>query len=219
MTDATKANLAKARKDAAAKKKDVEGRLAATNAKLDSVMAMLAKLTAAPQPAVVAPLASAPRIPDAIIPPSAQSLGATRSVEAAYIVMTRVGPQRDRVNIRIDDPEDVRWEGMLMQTPYNGDPRGSIEVATVTRVDGEIVKQAPIAGGPRHMNVARSFLQQFCAAKSAGAEKPWDLERWYRDRAEEEKRLKREGRAEELLAMRELLVAAVKGSIEVRNAT
>ncbi len=219
LTPEQKAAMAAGRTRAAAEKKaaksstsDVDARLAALDSKFDAVMAALAKMSApvvAPTPQPASPPSS--RIPDEILPP--RTVSASKGVEAAYVYMTRQGTNRERVNLRINDPDDERWEGALLKAPFNGDPMGALEVAIVTRVDGEIVQSKDIFGGPAHMNVARAFIRQFAAAKAAGADKPWDVERYFRDKKEEEARLKREGRVEELLAMRTLMVEALKGVV------
>lgn len=216
------AGAKRAAEDRAAKKaapSDVDARLAAQDEKLAAIMAMLGKLTAAPTlaavPAVEARSVGGVKTADAT---SAEApLVTTRAVEAVYLVMARVGPTRARVNLRVTDPEDERWEGEFLRPPFNGDPRGALEVATVTRVDGEVYKSVDICGGPCHLNVARGFLRQFAAAKAAGAAKPWDVEHWYRDQKAETDRLKREGKVEEALLTRQLLIDALKGIVDFKK--
>lgn len=107
---------------------------------------------------------------------------------------------------RISLPNDPRWEDELMKPPFNGDLQGYLQVAEVTRVDGEIVKARGIKGFVCHMNVAREFLQQFHDLVIAGSESPWDQERSHRDEKERLEKAKREGREEELQVIREALM-------------
>lgn len=220
MSQEQKDKMAAGRRAAAAAKaaksapSDVDARIAALDAKFDAVMAALSKLSA--------PAATPTPTPDltAVAAQTTAASGpvsASKQVEAAFVYMTRRGEQRLRVNERINDPEDPRWDNELLKAPFNGTPSGALEIALVTRVDGEIVQSKDIFGGPAHMNVARSFLRQFAEAKAKGSDRPWDVERYWRDRKDEEARLKREGKVEELLAMRTLMVEALKGVLTTES--
>lgn len=114
----------------------------------------------------------------------------------------------------IDSYDDPRWEGELMEAPYNGSVRGALEVAEVTRLDGKILSSVDICGGPVHMNEARNFIRQFTERAKAGEERPWDTERFHRDELARAEKAKREGRLEELAAIREMFLAASQGGRE-----
>lgn len=223
MSDAHKAAMKKGREDRAA----LDKRLSDTDKKLDTLstqfLALMERLSSAPLAGGSTArhedvtLTATPML--AAAPPS-ETPSASRQVEAAYVVTYRVGKERKRENREITDPDDARWEGELMESPFNGDPRGAMEVATVLRVDGEVVKKEAIfGGGAWPMNKARNFIREFAVAKAAGSRAPWDQERFYRESKEEAERAKREGRVEELVQMRELLVMALKGVVDAKAAS
>lgn len=110
---------------------------------------------------------------------------------------------------RIDRSDDPRWEGELREPPFRGDPRGYLQVAEVTRVDGEAVRKRGICGYAFHMNRAREFMRLFEEAVKAGASKPWDVEHFHRDLREEAKKAQEEGRVRELEMFRDAFLQAV----------
>lgn len=91
-------------------------------------------------------------------------------------------------NKRITDPEDPRWEGELRQAPFRGGCMGYMQIAEVLRAaDGRVLDKTVKWGAHVHANKAREVMRQFHEAKGAGNEKPWDLERHYRNTIEDEK--------------------------------
>lgn len=108
---------------------------------------------------------------------------------------------------RVDDPEDPRWDGEFRER--RGGVHGYLQVAHVTRVDGEIVKKKLIRGEHIHMNRAREFLREFKRLKDEGSETPWDQERHFRDMKEQAEKADREGRSRDL----EVIAGALKQAI------
>lgn len=102
------------------------------------------------------------------------------------------------LRVVVDDPTDERWAGEMTKPPFRAGAEGYLGVYRVTRVDGEAVKKELLVGRHCHKNFAREFMQQFIDAKEAGAEKPWDLEHFHRDRLEQAKAAAKEGRQSDL---------------------
>lgn len=110
---------------------------------------------------------------------------------------------------RIDDPDDPRWDGEIMEKPFGGDPHGYLQVAEVTRVDGEIAKSRGICGYAYHPNRAREFMRLFRERVEKNLDKPWDVDHTNRDLLEQAKLAREEGRDQDL----EKLVAALAAAV------
>ena len=148
-------------------------------------------------------------------PTQSATMTATKSVECWYEYSPTTKATIQFGLRRIDDPEDPRWEGELMQAPFNGSPQGYLQVATVTRLDGEIIKSAGICGYSYHMNKAREFMREFKNLQAAGSRTPWDQERHYRTAKDDAERLSREGRLEELEILKKGLSEMLKSQTGV----
>lgn len=111
---------------------------------------------------------------------------------------------------RITDPEDPRWDDELMKAPYKGNPHGYLNVAEVTRVNGEVVRSRGICGYSYHKNKAQEFLREFARLKDSGSKTPWDTERHYRDTIASYEAAKNEGRVADFESLKQALAQAFK---------
>lgn len=130
-------------------------------------------------------------------------------VEAWFEYSVSTKDTLENGNRVINDPEDERWEGELGKPPFKGGAHGYLNVADVTRVDGDIVKKKLIKGAFVHQNKAREFMREFARLKKAGAPKPWDQEHYFRHQKEMAEKAERDGRAHDLNVITEGLKAAL----------
>lgn len=140
-------------------------------------------------------------------------LSASKQVEAYFEYSAGIKEVLANGHRRITDPDDLRWENELMQKPFQGDVTGYVNVAEVTRVDGDVVKSVGICGYTMHMNTAREFLRNFKAAQEAGLPKPWDQESFYRDTQKAAEAARAEGRLQDLENFQRILEATIKGAV------
>ena len=112
----------------------------------------------------------------------------------------------------------------MSHDPHGGDgdhaapPRAQRPRIPVTRIGDRIVETKDICGGPCHMNTARRFMRDFKARADAGEARPWDVDHFFRDEKERAEKAKREGRLEELAAIREMFLAATRGGADAARA-
>lgn len=139
------------------------------------------------------------------------ALKATKEIECFYEYSSGAKEVLATGHRRIDSADDPRWDGELMEKPFSGSPSGYLQVAEVTRVDGEIVKKTGICGFSAHMNRAREFMQTFQDLKAAGSKTPWDQERHFRDILKNAEEAKAAGRSEELAEFAKQIVSAIRG--------
>lgn len=144
-------------------------------------------------------------MPSTTKPAAKTELSASREVECFYEYSPNLKATLKHGLRRIESSDDPRWEGELTQPPFNGDPRGYLTVAIVTRVDGERVKLEPICGYTYHMNKAREFMASFEQLKAAGAEKPWDVDRTIREILATAEEARKADKAQELEMLKDLL--------------
>lgn len=132
----------------------------------------------------------------------------TRGFECYYEVpvtkKTRDGVERS--TFRIYDAEDPRWDGALQEAPYKGNPQGYLNVAHVSRLDGEEIVNLTrgVKGACMHMNKARGFMRRFAQLKLDGSERPWDQYTQNRDMIAEAKEARETGDKAALEELRDL---------------
>jgi len=151
---------------------------------------------------------------------AAPTLEASKEVEAWFEFSASHRETVEKGLRRVDDPDDPRWDDEMKKPPFRAGAEGSLIVAEVTRVDGELVKQKVMTVRYCHANYAREFLIRFRDAKNAGEVKPWDQQRYFRDQIEQAKAAAEEGRAADLEKFQAAIIAALssKGASELDKA-
>jgi hypothetical protein len=140
----------------------------------------------------------------------AQNVPATQGVECWFEYVRDQAERASGVKRTIRSADDPRWDDELTREPFD-DVRGYLSVRNVTRVQGEPVRAPCVRGFVTGANVARQTMRDFETLAESGSKTPWDTDRHFRDMAAQAEAAQREGRAQELDLLREVLRQTLEG--------